>query len=266
MAAPKAWSPVVAARRAVKNAAFRWLATGQRRRPLQPILILGHMRAGSTLLCHLLMAHRDILGMGERNAVYRTGRDLDALAVQARWTRRRPFRHYRYAVDQVNHNRLTPCPGLLADALVRCIVLVREPPASAASIVGALDPIYGGWSPERAMAYCAERLEGLAELCRHAPPGRLLALRYEDLVGQTETALARVDAFLGLAEPLKAAYALHPFTGRRGDPSATIRSGRVVQPPARPPVAAPPALEARAQTAYRALWRQLEADGRAAEM
>ncbi|HUA89621.1 MAG TPA: sulfotransferase, partial [Steroidobacteraceae bacterium] len=37
----------------------------------QALLVLGHMRSGSTLLLHLLMTHPQIAAVGERNAVYR---------------------------------------------------------------------------------------------------------------------------------------------------------------------------------------------------
>ena len=56
--------------RGVLRALYRGALSAQLRLrggPTHYVLVLGHMRAGTTLLAHILMSHPAILGCGERN-------------------------------------------------------------------------------------------------------------------------------------------------------------------------------------------------------
>src|SRR5262245_57001546 len=60
-------------------------------KPASTILILGHMRSGSTLLLHILLTNPEVIGCGERNAVYRSPEDFDKLEIASRFAQRAPF-------------------------------------------------------------------------------------------------------------------------------------------------------------------------------
>lgn len=191
------------------------------------MLIMGHMRCGSTLLMHLLLTHPDLIGCGERNAAYRRKVDLDKLELASRRYQHAVLRRVRYAVDQVNHDHLTPDPGLLADERVRCVFLVREPESSIRSILDLTRRFYEPWSESRAETYYTLRLQSLARLAGVIGRDRLLAMTYEELVADTGPALRRLEAYLGLESPLQERYSLQKFTGLRGDPTARIRTGGI---------------------------------------
>ncbi len=196
-------------------------------RPTNTVLIMGHMRSGSTLLMHVLLGHRDLIGCGERNVPYRSATDLDKLEIASRMHQRAGLRHVRYAVDQVNHDHLTPVPALLADRRVRCVFLIREPAPAIRSILELTRKFYEPWSEARAEDYYSSRLESLARYAAAIGTDRRVALTYGELVTDTGPTLRRLESFLGLESPLQAEYGLQEFTGRRGDPADRIRSGRI---------------------------------------
>jgi hypothetical protein len=219
-------------------------------RPLPALLILGHMRSGSTLLVHLLLAGSELISAGERNTAYRSIGDLAALEVASRWSHRAFFRRARYAVDQINHTRFTPDAALLADSRVYPVFLVRRPEPTIRSILELTRTYYEPWPVEKAVAYYAERLRALAAQASTIPPPRALAVTYEALVGDTPATLRRLEAHLGLERPLSAAYPLQRFTQRRGDPSPRIRTGKIQPDRPRPEGSVPPESLGVASDAY----------------
>lgn len=229
----------------VRLAAKAWLhlREGASRSPATSVLILAHMRSGSTLLHHLLLSHRDVIGCGERNATYRGPRDLRRLAVDAYYRRRMLLRRRAFAVDQINHTRLLADPALLSLPRTRAIFLVREPGPSVASMVQVLGHHYGT-SLEEAVSYYGTRLSDLEHLAAGlTDPSKALFLTYDALVDRTDVTLAALSRFLGLVPDLTARYQTFAFTGRAGDPSPTIHAGQVVRPPERAPVLPPAVLD-----------------------
>lgn len=233
------------------------LADRCRRRAAEYALILGHMRSGSTLLAHILMSHPEVLGCGERNASYRNAADLAALRLDCYFANRTYFGRQRIFVDQVNHNRFIPEDAFLQRPTVKVVFLVRRPEPALASMADVLGRHYGTSLPECADYYVA-RLARLAAYARsmHAAE-RALCVRYESLVGEPGAALARLQAFLGLATELRQTYRVFPFTGRRGDPGRRILQGRICGGGAaeRPPV--PPEVVGPARAAYEDCLRAL---------
>ncbi len=193
----------------------------------QALLLLGHMRCGSTLLTHLLLNQPGIVGCGERNTPIRDARDLDRLELAWRIRERSLLRHVRYAVDQINHDHLIPVPALLTSPRVRCVFLIREPGPAIGSILRLTRRFYEPWDTVRAAAYYTARLRSLARLAEAIGKERFVALTYDDLVIRTHTAFGRLESFLGLDEPLRESYMLQSFTGTRGDPTESIRSGHI---------------------------------------
>lgn len=200
-----------------------------RLRPTQHrfILILSHMRSGSSLLLHLLMTSRDIAGCGERNTVYRDHNDLVKLAIKSNFGQRGKC-WASCAVDQINHTHFLPSERLLLHPSVFPIVLFRQPLAAVSSMVDVFSPIYE-FELDDAIKHYRERVATLARYSKLLrSEGRLLALTYNDLVDDTQQSLIRLKNYIGLRTPLTENYSTYDFTGTRGDPSTRIQSGRIL--------------------------------------
>lgn len=216
-------------RQGLKSTAMIALKSRDRLRGTQPVylLILGHMRAGSTLLAHLLMNHPHISGIGERNQPYTTTRDFDRLQVDIAYYGRQ-WQTTPYLLDQINHTRFFCKPTLLNHPQVRLIFLIREPQAALASMVAVLGKHYGMTTAE-AVAYYEERLTALTGMAGSVShPNRLFFLTYADLTENSQTTLTKLTRFLGINPPLSGHYQAYTFTGQRGDPSANIHAGRIL--------------------------------------
>jgi Sulfotransferase family len=197
-------------------------------RPPRIVFIMGHMRSGSTLLMHILVSNPEIIGCGERNVPYRSTDDLDKLEIAARRSQSSLFGRVAHVVDQINHDEVTPVPDLFNSERVRCIFLVREPEEAIQSLLRLTQPSSDPWSVERAIDYYVGRLESLTAF-RERTGGRAIALTYSELVDDVPETLKRLTSFLSLSEPLRPEYSIQRFTGRRGDTSDRIRSGRIVR-------------------------------------
>lgn len=218
------------------------------------MLVLGHMRSGSTLLLHLLASSPEVIAAGERNTVYTGPQDLHQLGRDCYVVQRRAFGRIRYAADQLNHDHLMPQPRLLLHPKVHPIVLVRAPGPSIGSMVRTLGPIYGNMPAERAASYYIERVRTLTGYVRllQAHHRKFTFVRYEALTQAAEVVLGQIRVDLNLLRPLKPEYGVQSFTGRRGDPSGVIQGG-VVRADAGSAVTVAPELEAEADRVYRGL-------------
>ena len=218
---------------ALCRGAFRICRAGLRAAgavPLSTILILGHMRSGSTLLLHILLTHPEIIGCGERNAAYHSADELDRLAMAARLDQFRLFKSFRYVVDQINHDRFTPCEELLQHPQIRLIFLTREPPTAISSIVNLSRTFYDGGLVEEAADYYEQRLRTLARYSENLPRHvRALRLTYRELVEHTSHTFERLQDFLALKTGFTEQYDLQQFTGHRGDPAEKIQAGTIVR-------------------------------------
>lgn len=194
------------------------------------LLLLGHMRSGSTLMLHLLMTNAEVAAVGERNATYASRMDLARLAMTARFRHRAPFRRLRYVVDQVNHNKFTPNAQLLQQSRVRFLFLLRQPKATIASILQLQRQYYPQvWPAARALEYYVERLEFLTRLAGElGDPTRAAHIEYETLTALPDQTLRALQAFLGLPQQFCKTYAIHAFTQTQGDPGPRIISGRIL--------------------------------------
>lgn len=227
---PSNWLPA-AARALLRGSALVWLRArfGSGSGAERPVFILGHMRSGSSLLLHLLISSPEILGYGERNSAYASVTDFRRMAVDIHYHRRRLLRRSRYLIDQINHDRFIESDDLLCHPDLRILLLVREPEASIASMVDVLGRHYGT-TLEDSTDYYVARLATLARYARHIDdPDRCRCLTYGELIDDTEQTLSGLVRFLGLEHGLSDRYRVLPFTGRHGDPSERIRSGRIIR-------------------------------------
>jgi hypothetical protein len=197
--------------------------------PPATLLILAHMRSGSTLLLHLLLMSDEISGMGERNTAYLSSGDLSRLAIATRVASRAPFRRLRYVVDQVNHNPLTPNSRVLNDPRVRLLFLIRQPQPAIGSLMELSRNYFPhSWTVTRAVDYYIERLRALSLIAEHLTnPKGAAFVAYEALTDSPQETLESLRSFLGLRLALSQTYRTHSFTRRRGDPMPTIATGQI---------------------------------------
>jgi|ERR1700690_1580100 len=220
-------SPIKAEIKRVLRACLKardWYAGGSP----EPLLLLGHIRSGSTLLHHLLVSHPEIIGCGERKVRYQSSIDFDQLRVDVHLRRGQLLRWHRYVTDQVNHNDWLASEALLNHPQVRTIFLIREPCASVASMLSMTS--VGGMTAEDAIRYYRDRLSTLSRYAQIIQePARAFLLTYDDLIINTELTLQSLQCFLGLQTKLTDHYQTFNFTGIRGDPSPHIHAGRILR-------------------------------------
>lgn len=196
--------------------------------PPEVLMLLGHMRSGSTLLLHLLINHELISGLGERCAFYRSPADLAKLVVATRVRQRLPLARLRYVVDQINHTRFTPDMAVLRHRRVRLLFLIRKPVASVSSLLALAGTRGPNWSVTESVDYYVERLDSLARMARMLPAHAPAAfIQYEDMVEKPRELLSRLQATLSIEPAFSESYRLQEFTGSSGDPGPNILSGRI---------------------------------------
>lgn len=232
---PKTWSQKLRREfsrvlRQMESLAMRPLALAASNRFL---FILGHMRSGSSLLCHLLCNSDDVIGIGEAHHDYRRRSDLSKLLTSIRhYSGTRPLR-YRYVLDKIVGVQHVLSGSVLSDQRTRYVFLVREPLATMASLVD-MRRRYHDEPLQQLIAFAAEnyvtRLTQLMQLAETInDPARSLMLTHRELIEETPTAFASLETFLDLIAPLREEYELLPTTGQPGlgDPSPSIFKGRI---------------------------------------
>ena len=228
------------------------------------ILVLGHMRSYSSVLCHILGSHPEIAGYAEMHLPYRNGLDLLRL-------RSRVFRSLgcvmpgRFVLDKVLHDEYVVAPSILRREDVNAIVIVRRPAESIRSVLamGERIPSVGWYSDVDAMVdYYVKSLRSLANVRQHA--SHCLFVRAEDIVQQTSRVLTEVERFLGLRQELTDEYEIFPHTGEPGwgDETPAILAGRIVRPPERGEGDVPPPRLAAAISSYEECCTALGGSGR----
>ncbi|MBM3284240.1 MAG: sulfotransferase [Candidatus Aminicenantes bacterium] len=219
-----------------------------RRRALNKILILGHIRSGSTLLLHILASHPDITGFGENRMTYDKMEDFEKLVCQTLRHLRKLRMPETYWVDKIVHLRSFKVHDqIMRNSDVYAVFIVRDPHDSILSIRRNSDDDLAA-SIQYYIGMLGE-LERLGQLL----PGkdRGFFLTYDQLLEDTNAVFSGLQRFLGLKVPLEETYRLLPTTGISlyGDWSENIKSGRILRPPKDRPIIIPekamaPALEA----------------------
>ena len=222
----------------------------------QFLFVLGHMRSGSTLLCHLLCNSSEIVGFGETHNNYRRRSDLAKLLMSVRkYTGKNPM-DYRYVLDKIVGAQHVINAAVLTDRRTRYVFLIREPMASVASIV-AMRRQFNDESPDQSLEFAIEHYTGrLAQLEQFAhtidDPQRCLLVTHRQLLGETQAAFRALETFLGLNTRMREDYAIMPTTGQPGigDPSPNIRLGKIDRSLPRKYVALPGKLQQHLDQCY----------------
>ena len=195
-------------------------------RSFEYVLILAHMRSGSTVLSHILASHPEFAGAGETHVKYRFATDLPELVLFTCQRLRKLSLKCQYVVDQINHDEYVSNEVLLSPSIHGCIILIRSPEATLKSLISLF-----GWTEQVALDSYLQRMGTLAKYGAILRD-RALLVEYDDLVDDTKETLRALTEFLEVKQPFEPVYTTHSATGRYGDPSKNIVLGRVVRTPA----------------------------------
>jgi len=192
------------------------------------LFILGHMRSRSSLLAHILMNDKTIFGMGESNKIYKNKLDIVKMRVKTRLYAKGMIPFNFTFLDQINHNQKTPNLDLI-QSNGKMIVLVRTPKETFESIRKLTKNFYKEWSHKQIEEYYLERLQFLAAIKSNNPRSQAIIIDSEALISNSQQCLAKISAFLELKAPLSSNYDIQTFTGKHGDPSPVISTGKIVK-------------------------------------
>jgi hypothetical protein len=195
------------------------------------MLLIGHMRCGSTLLSHILQQHPQILGWGERHITYNTQADVDYLVRSSALVSERRWIRNEIIFDKVVNEMFTIEPNLLMAPNMRALFLLREPEPTLASILRTLGNTEG-WTEDDAFDHYRTRMQQTRSLVKTIDdPLRATFFTYGQFVHQTEAVLNLLEAALNLTYPLEEEYETTERTGTWGwgDTSDRIHAGRIVR-------------------------------------
>ncbi|NMG60086.1 sulfotransferase family protein [Geitlerinema sp. P-1104] len=236
-----------------------------RSHPLRVLLILSHMRSGSSLLTHILSQNPAILGYGETHITYQTPQDIKQLMVKVYWQchdfrQLSDLKHLRmthhYVLDKVLHNRLLADESLLKQPQVSVIFLIREPTSTLAS----LQKLKPHLDYPKQFFYYKNRLLTLgryAELIHDKE--RSLWLTYDQILDETETVFNQLHAFLGTDSGFSEQYQIMKTTGQKGvgDSHGKIKSGTIIRNKPTSQVHLPQDIQAEAEDLYQSTYDRL---------
>ncbi|NEZ54424.1 sulfotransferase family protein [Adonisia turfae] len=208
-----------------------------RAKPYRFLLLLSHMRSGSSLLTHLLTTNPEVIGYGETHTNYADADDFKGLLKKVYW-QAQDFRklgdvqnlrmNHQYVMDKVLHNKKFLNHDWLQSEQVYAIFLLREPERSLASIAD-LKP---HWNQQDTIEYYAERMAMLVDYARLINnPERMLVVTYEQLLDNTSKVLTTLQQFLHTQAPFTEEYKVLKTTGMKGvgDPKGKIKAGKIVR-------------------------------------
>jgi hypothetical protein len=215
-------------------------------RPQQKVILLGHMRCGSSLMVQILTSNPDIAGYGETHLDYRSVADLETLPIHIYFTLRR-FRPSRLVLDKILHDNVCRKEVLLGE---NCTfpIMAREAISSVRSMVTTFPDWFGKVSPgsqevvSRAAEYYRRRLDQLSENAEILSRlGRCWYFTYDELMQQSSHVFRMLEQCLQLRHPLSEHYAIGPKTGifGVGDPSENIKRGFIDRAIVRDPIVIP---------------------------
>jgi len=212
------------------------------------LLILGHMRSGSTLVNHILLSSGSVNGIGESNIVYNEHIDITRLSAKSFLQGAHKYRQKRYICDQINHNNKTPDLSLFDPGRLKVIILYRRPHASVSSLLNLSSTYYNdSWTVKRATDYYIDRLLFLRATASQVKSAFYLS--YEDLINDSQKHLFALEEYLGISLSSYESYDTFDFTGRSGDPAKLIKKGRIIKS-SKEPLYLDPTLLNKMQKAY----------------
>lgn len=188
---------------------------------------MGHMRSRSSLLCHILMSNKDIIGIGESNLVYDSRISFLKLILKSKYYNNQFFVAPKYYVDQINHNQKTPTKDLILIDNSKFIFLIRNPIDSINSLQKLTKEFYKPWPIEKCVNYYNSRLSYILALFPKIKTEYII-IDSDNLIQNTDLSLLNISKYLSLDQQLTENYNLFSFTGKHGDPSENISAGKIL--------------------------------------
>ncbi|NET31592.1 MAG: sulfotransferase [Cyanothece sp. SIO1E1] len=199
-----------------------------RKEPYRILFILGHMRAGSSLLTHLLTTNPEIVGFGETHLKYSSEKDFKHLLLKVYSHKRELKMDHKYVLDKILHNNKFIEKEIPHSKYLYTIFLVREPQRSLSSIIG----IKPHWHQEEALGYYSRRLVMLEKYARSInSKEHSFFLTHDQLLNKTELVFKSLQNFLDVKQPFSEQYEVSSTTGRRGvgDWAGNIKAGHIIR-------------------------------------
>ncbi|MBE9526557.1 MAG: hypothetical protein IME94_06230 [Proteobacteria bacterium] len=198
----------------------------------QPIFLLSHMRANTSLISHILGSHPQISGYYEMHHSYVSENDLitqqqilldnDTLKTSS---------HYLF--DKLLHNKYELAVENMNLTNAKILVSMRSAEQSIKSIVNLFRNKKGKHAyaePELATCYYIERMKKLVQFCE-TNKTNYYYYDAELIRSEAKLLLSQLQKWLQLGSPLTENYQLFPLTGkpRSGDSSENMKKGRIVK-------------------------------------
>jgi hypothetical protein len=194
----------------------------------QPIILLSHMRANTSLFGHILGSHPEIAGYYEMHIGYYSWKSL--IRQKLLYYHNHPAKPgARYIFDKVLHDFYLVDMALLNSHQARVIFALRSPEQTIKSIVTLFSnrPEHEFSRIDVAADYYCQRLESLVKMA-----GACQGYYYfdaEDLKKRTQPLLDDIGAWLGLGSPLTPEFDNFEMSGKlgAGDSSGRLALGKV---------------------------------------
>lgn len=204
--------------------------------PYRILLILSHMRSGSSLLSHILNSNPEIIGYGETHLHYASELDFKNLILKVYLnqynTKGKNIESlkmtHEYVLDKILHNNKFIDIEFLNSEKLYAIFLLREPQRSLPSIID-LKP---NWTEEKALHYYGGRLPILEEYAKLINnKKRSLFITHDQLLNQTSLVFDALQNFLGTQQAFSEEYDVVKTTGQKGvgDSKGNIKAGRIIR-------------------------------------
>ncbi len=142
------------------------------------VLMLAHMRCGSTALSNVLCHHPEVCGFGESHLVYRSESTLGGLLLETVLERAWKPR-FRFLFDKVLWNHLDgPAPPAFFRS--KAVFACRAPEDTIASLLNlaTVDPGVADFDLARSADYYEGRMERLLSLWETFPPGKRMGFTH----------------------------------------------------------------------------------------
>ena len=198
----------------------------------QPIFLLSHMRANTSLLSHILGSHPRISGYYEMHLSYRSENDL-IMQQQLLLANNTIKSSSHFLFDKILHNDYELLLHNLKSKKIKILVSIRSAEQTIKSIVNLFrnkKVKHSYADPELATRYYIERIKNLVDFCE---TNKINYYYYdaELICSEPRFLLNQLQQWLQLESPLTEDYQIFPLTGQpgTGDSSENMHKGRIVK-------------------------------------
>ena len=198
---------------------------------LQPIIMLSHMRANTSLFGHILGNNPEINGYYEMHIGYYSWKSL--IRQKLKYLESHMFKpNSKYIFDKVLHNDHGINCNLFKSKGCHIIISLRPPEETIPSILNLykkIDPSHEFATLEGAIEYYDSRLQML-EKYSDILKSNFIYLDANDIKNRTNDTFKLLEQELNLKTPLTSEYDIQKMTGAKfaGDHSAALKKGTII--------------------------------------